>query len=183
MSAENLIHRLLPHQGCTITRTTEGVEIAGSAMNWVMSAGVVPFACRAPFIFRIVGRTDTTNLRMHWHRGELIFNWECNRARVAGARSGHGEAARPRGQGVHHHQRVARDRLGDLAHPHAGRCRWRGPLRVRRRLFRRRVSAVRWPLLRQPCGCAGILDCSSQLTTTAPTISRPEAAEPAQARP
>jgi hypothetical protein len=20
--------------------------------------------------------TDSTNLRMHWHRGELIFNWE-----------------------------------------------------------------------------------------------------------
>jgi hypothetical protein len=30
--------------------------------------------CRAPFAFRVVGRTDSTNLRMHWHRGELIFN-------------------------------------------------------------------------------------------------------------
>ena len=76
--AENLIHRLLPHQGCVITRTDEGVGIAGSAMNWVMSAGVAPMVCRPPFVFRVVGKTDSTNLRMHFHRGELIFNWECN---------------------------------------------------------------------------------------------------------
>ena len=71
---ENLIHQLLPHQGCVITRTDDGIAIAGSAMNWVMSAGVAPFTCRAPFAFRVVGRTDSTNLRMHW----LIFNWECS---------------------------------------------------------------------------------------------------------
>src|SRR5688572_9047154 len=76
--AENLIHRLLPHQGCVITRTDEGIEIAGSAMNWVMSAAVAPQVCRPPFAFRVVGKTDSTNLRMHFHRGELIFNWECN---------------------------------------------------------------------------------------------------------
>ena len=76
--AENLIHQLIPHQGCVISRTVDGIDIAGSAMNWVMSAGVAPFACRAPFAFRVVGKTDSTNLRMHWHRGELIFNWECS---------------------------------------------------------------------------------------------------------
>ena len=75
---ENLIHRLLPHQGCTITRTPDGVDISGSAMNWVMSAGVAPLVCRAPVIIRVIGKTDSTNLRMHFHRGELIFNWECN---------------------------------------------------------------------------------------------------------
>lgn len=76
--SENLIHLLIPHQGCVITRTNDGIEISGSAMEWVMSAGVVPFTCRAPFAFRVVGKTDSTNLRMHWHRGELIFNWECS---------------------------------------------------------------------------------------------------------
>jgi len=75
---ENLINKLVPHQGCVITQAGEGIEIAGSAMNWVMSAAVAPFACRAPFAFRVVGKTDSTNLRMHWHRGELIFNWECS---------------------------------------------------------------------------------------------------------
>ena len=76
--AENLINKLVPHQGCVITRAGESIEIAGSAMNWVMSAAVAPFACRAPFAFRVVGKTDSTNLRMHLHRGELIFNWECS---------------------------------------------------------------------------------------------------------
>jgi len=76
--AENLIRKLLPHQGCVITPIEEGVQIAGSAMNWVMSAGVAPFVCRPPFVFRVVGKTDSTNLRMHFHRGELIFNWEIN---------------------------------------------------------------------------------------------------------
>ena len=75
--AENLIHRLLPHQGCVIARTDDGIDVSSSAMNWVMSACVASFTCRAPFTFRVLGRTDSTNLRMHWHRGELIFNWEC----------------------------------------------------------------------------------------------------------
>jgi hypothetical protein len=76
--AENLIDKLLPHHGCTITRIDDAIQIAGSAQNWVMSAGVAPFVCRPPFTFRVVGKTDTTNLRMHFHKGELIFNWECN---------------------------------------------------------------------------------------------------------
>jgi hypothetical protein len=76
--SENLISKLLPHQGCVIRRTGDGIEIAGSAMNWVMSAGVVPLIARPPLVIRVVGKTDSTNLRMHFHRGELIFNWECN---------------------------------------------------------------------------------------------------------
>ena len=76
--SDNLISRLIPHQGCVITREGDAIEIAGSAMNWVMSAAVAPIVCRAPFAFHIVGKTDSTNLRMHWHRGELIFNWECS---------------------------------------------------------------------------------------------------------
>lgn len=76
--AENLVGKLIPHQGCVVTPKGDHIEIAGSAMNWVMSAAVAPFVCRAPFVFRVVGKTDSTNLRMHWHRGELIFNWECS---------------------------------------------------------------------------------------------------------
>ena len=53
---DNLIHQLLPHQGCVISQTADGIEIAGSAMNWVMSAAVAPFVCRAPFTFRVVAR-------------------------------------------------------------------------------------------------------------------------------
>jgi hypothetical protein len=74
--SENLIAKLVPHQGCVITRIDDYIHVAGSAMNWIMSAAVAPFACRPPFVFRVVGKTDSTNLRMHFHRGELIFNWE-----------------------------------------------------------------------------------------------------------
>lgn len=76
--AENLVGRLIPHQGCVIIRKDGGIQVAGSAMNWVMSAAVTPFVCRPPFLFRVVGQTDSTNLRMHFHRGERIFNWECD---------------------------------------------------------------------------------------------------------
>jgi hypothetical protein len=34
---ENLVHDLLPHQGCVITRTTDGIDIFGSTMKWVPS--------------------------------------------------------------------------------------------------------------------------------------------------
>ena len=44
----------------------------------MISAGVPPQIQRAPFAFRVVGKPDTTNLRMLWHRGELICTWEVN---------------------------------------------------------------------------------------------------------
>jgi len=67
--SDNLIARLIPHQGCVITPKGDAVEIASAARDWVMAAAVAPLICRAPFVFRVVGRTDSTNLRMHWHSG------------------------------------------------------------------------------------------------------------------
>ena len=149
MMAENLIHRLLPHQGCVITRTAEGIDIAGSAMNWVMSAGVAPLLCRAPFVFRVVGKTDSTNLRMHWHRGELIFNWECNvrELRVH-------DPATAEQHGLQNKGFITTHEWHDLAweipaRPHA--ChRGRGdPLRRPGELFRHRVRALGRAMFRQ----------------------------------
>jgi hypothetical protein len=40
--SDNLIARLIPHQGCVITHRDDAIEIAGSAMDWVMSAAVAP---------------------------------------------------------------------------------------------------------------------------------------------
>ena len=42
--SDNLIARLIPHQGCVITPKDDAIEIAGSAMNWVMSAAVAATA-------------------------------------------------------------------------------------------------------------------------------------------
>lgn len=44
--SDNLLARLIPHQGCVITPRDDAIEIAGSAMHWVMSAAVAPFVCR-----------------------------------------------------------------------------------------------------------------------------------------
>src|SRR5262249_49741136 len=76
--AENLIGKLVPHQGCAITPNSEGIEIAGSALDWILTAAVAPFVCRPPFAFRVVGKTDSTNLRMYWHKGIVILHWECS---------------------------------------------------------------------------------------------------------
>ena len=62
-TSENLIDKPIPHQGCVITRLDDGIQIAGSAMNWVMSAGVAPFVCRPPFAFRVVGKLRQCSLR------------------------------------------------------------------------------------------------------------------------
>jgi hypothetical protein len=76
--AENLTSKLIPHQGCVITRKGGDVELMRGGQGWIMSAAVCPNVYRAPFAFRVIGKTDSTNLRMHWHQGELIFNWECS---------------------------------------------------------------------------------------------------------
>jgi hypothetical protein len=47
LMSDNLLKRLVPHQGCVITCRDDAIEIAGSAMNWVMSAAVAPLICRA----------------------------------------------------------------------------------------------------------------------------------------
>ena len=54
-------------------RRTTSSRSRDRAMNWVMSAGVAPLRLPRPVTFRVVGRTDSTNLRMHSHRGELML--------------------------------------------------------------------------------------------------------------
>ena len=33
---------------------------------------------RPPFTLKTVAKTDSTNLRLYWHLGTVIFNWECS---------------------------------------------------------------------------------------------------------
>ena len=156
--AENLIHQLIPHQGCVITRTVDGIDIAGSAMNWVMSAGVAPFACRAPFVFRVVGKTDSTNLRMHWHRGELIFNWECSvrELRVHDPATAEQHGIKDKGfiTTTDWHEIVWEIRLDRMRVIVDGEVRFDDT----GRLFRHRVRAVGRAVLRQHHLDTGILD-------------------------
>jgi len=69
---------LLPYFGCVIRRTPEGVALTGASHNHMNAAALTPRVYRAPFTLRAVARTDSTNLRLYWHLGEIILNWECS---------------------------------------------------------------------------------------------------------
>lgn len=75
---DELLATLLPYFGCVIRRTTEGVQLTGAGGYGMNSAAITPRTFRAPFTLRVVARTDSTNLRLYWHLGEIIFNWECS---------------------------------------------------------------------------------------------------------
>lgn len=74
----NLISSLIPFFGCVIRTTPEGVELTGAGRNFMNAAAITPQTFRAPFTLRASARTDSTNLRLYWHLGEIIFNWECS---------------------------------------------------------------------------------------------------------
>jgi hypothetical protein len=75
---DELLTTLLPYFGCVIRRTTEGVQLTGAGGYGMNSAAITPRTFRAPFTLRVVAKTDSTNLRLYWHLGEIIFNWECS---------------------------------------------------------------------------------------------------------
>lgn len=75
---DELLTTLLPYLGCVIRRTTEGVQLTGAGGYGILAAAITPRTLRAPFTMRVVAKTDSTNLRLYWHLGEIIFNWECS---------------------------------------------------------------------------------------------------------
>ena len=106
--SDNLIARLIPHQGCVITPKDDAIEIAGSAMNWVMSAAVAPIVCRAPCHLPR-RRQDGFDEPPHaLAPGRTDLRLGMLSARAARSRSCDGRAAQPQGQGVPHDERLAR---------------------------------------------------------------------------
>lgn len=69
---------LLPFFGCVIERTSEGIQLRGAGRNHMNASAITDRCYRAPFTLRVVAKTDSTNLRLYWHLGEVIFNWECS---------------------------------------------------------------------------------------------------------
>jgi hypothetical protein len=61
-----------------IRRTADGVQLTGAGGYGMNAAAITPRTFRAPFTLRVVAKTDSTNLRLYWHLGEVIFNWECS---------------------------------------------------------------------------------------------------------
>ena len=78
MASSDLLASLLPYFGCVIHPTAAGVQLTGASRNHMNAAAICPRSFRAPFTLRTVAKTDSTNLRLYWHLGEIIFNWECS---------------------------------------------------------------------------------------------------------
>ena len=76
--SNNLISSLIPFFGCVIRTTSDGVELTGASRNFMNAVAITPQTFRAPFTLRASAKTDSTNLRLYWHLGEIIFNWECS---------------------------------------------------------------------------------------------------------
>jgi hypothetical protein len=73
---------MIPFMGCVIQRTPEGARLTGASRDHLMAVAVTTKTFRPPFTVKTVAKTDSTNLRLYWHVGEVIFNWECSIRRL-----------------------------------------------------------------------------------------------------
>lgn len=76
--SDNGLPPLIPFFGCTIEQTAEGARLFGASRNHMNAVAITCQVFRAPFTLKTVAKTDSTNLRLYWHLGEIIFNWECS---------------------------------------------------------------------------------------------------------
>ncbi len=77
-AGDDLLGSLIPFFGCVIERTADGVRLTGASRNHMNAAALTPRTYRPPFVLRATAKTDSTNLRLYWHLGEIILNWECS---------------------------------------------------------------------------------------------------------
>lgn len=76
--SDDLLSSMIPFFGCIIEHTPEGARLTGASRNHMNAVAITPKAFRTPFTLRTSAKTDSTNLRLYWHLGEIIFNWECS---------------------------------------------------------------------------------------------------------
>lgn len=76
--SDDLLSSMIPFFGCIIQQTSEGARLTGASRNHMNAAAITSRLFRAPFTLTTVAKTDSTNLRLYWHLGEIILNWECS---------------------------------------------------------------------------------------------------------
>jgi hypothetical protein len=76
--SDDLLSSLIPFFGCIIERTPEGLRLTGASRNHMNAAAITARHFRPPFVLKTVAKTDSTNVRLYWHLGEIILNWECS---------------------------------------------------------------------------------------------------------
>src|SRR5690349_13520493 len=82
MMSQDLLATMIPFMGCIIRQTPDGVELKGASQDHLMAVALTPTSFRPPFTITTVAKTDSTNLRLYWHVGEVIFNWEVSVRRL-----------------------------------------------------------------------------------------------------
>lgn len=80
--SDDLLASMIPFMGCIIERTPDGLRLTGASRDHMMAVAVTCKTFRPPFTIKTVAQTDSTNLRLYWHVGEIIFNWECSVRRL-----------------------------------------------------------------------------------------------------
>ena len=78
----DLLSSMIPFMGCIMAQTPDGVRLTGASRDHMMAVAVTCKTFRPPFTVKTVAKTDSTNLRLYWHVGEVIFNWECSIRRL-----------------------------------------------------------------------------------------------------
>jgi hypothetical protein len=76
--SDDLLSSMIPFFGCIIERVPEGARLTGASRNHMNAVAVTRQVFKAPFTLKSVAKTDSTNLRLYWHLGEIILNWECS---------------------------------------------------------------------------------------------------------
>lgn len=65
---DSLLASMIPFFGCLMERTPEGLRLSGAGRNHLNAAALTSRRFQAPFTLRLVAKTDSTNLRLYWHR-------------------------------------------------------------------------------------------------------------------
>ncbi len=81
MSAD-LLPSMIPFMGCVIERTADGAVLTGASQDHMMAVALTTASFTPPFTVTTIAKTDSTNLRLYWHVGEIIFNWEVSIRRL-----------------------------------------------------------------------------------------------------
>jgi hypothetical protein len=79
---DDLLPSMIPFMGCVMEPGPDGVRLTGASRDHMMAVALTTQSFRPPFTVKTVAKTDSTNLRLYWHVGEIIFNWEVSVRRL-----------------------------------------------------------------------------------------------------
>ncbi len=94
--AEILLSEMLPVSECSVS--SDGVHLRLSGYGYART----PEAYAVPLMIEAIAKTDSTNLRLHFAKGHIIFNWEAAPGQMACYEPVYGHAFHVKDQGRVH---------------------------------------------------------------------------------